>query len=105
MAVTGAEPISAANLKAVVDELKSQLGGGVVLYSNPDGQTTANLSEPIDGYSFLEITVCESSTFHTACVPAKVDSNLWFSGIRGVKINRQSVYFSNNRVLRVVGYK
>lgn len=28
MAVTGQEPISAANLKAVVDELKNELGGG-----------------------------------------------------------------------------
>ena len=28
MAVTGAEPISAANLKAVVDQLKNELGGG-----------------------------------------------------------------------------
>lgn len=79
--------------------------GGVVLYSNPDGQITANLSEPIDDYSFLEITVRESSTYHTACVPAEVNSNLWLSGVKGVEINRQSVRFGNNRVLRVVGYR
>ena len=28
MAVTGTEPISAANLKQVVDQLKNELGGG-----------------------------------------------------------------------------
>lgn len=28
MAVTGADPISAENLKAVVDQLKNELGGG-----------------------------------------------------------------------------
>lgn len=102
MAVTEDMPVSVGNLSAV---LKNG-GWGVVLYSNPDGQTTANLSEPIDDYSFLEITVrAEGSTFHTACVPAEVNSNLWFSGVKGVVVNRQSVFFGNNRVLRVVGYK
>lgn len=58
MALTGNEPISAENLKDALAAMKQEVGGGVVLYDNPDNSTnggTIALSSDAGQFSVLEV--------------------------------------------------
>lgn len=74
MAISGNEPISAGNLKTVVDQLKRELGG-VLLF---DGRSShATLSERCDNFSKLLVTVegLFTSTMDAQRRTVLVDSN------------------------------
>lgn len=135
MAVTGADPISAENLKAVVDQLKNELGGGVVLYDdeslpvkNNSNSHTVTLSKPKSEFRLIEFWIADYGEsmgmasygqtavayFEPRLLAASATGNIYaactgnYSPI--IRSSEDNVlYFSydvnNAKVSRVIGYK
>lgn len=112
---TGNEPVSAANLKAVVDKLKEELGGGVVLFSSSDFVSSGTLSDSVANYDTIEVHVRDGDSNYdpgSSCIYKVTGESFvcyMYAGNTRTKLNFNGTSFSRGsgdpRVSRVIGYR
>lgn len=116
--LTDEAPISAANLKSVVERLASS--AGVVLFSDPTGSSASvTLAQEIGEFDFLEIDLGKGTVGDETYASAVVQANVLKGGSpvkvvngAGTLVFRSSgnnLYKSSDStqwgIIRVVGYK